>query len=138
MSLSADGQAAPTSSYAPDPAERLIEENQLKWRVAKDSFAKITREWRTDCTLVDELYSKDLLDDIGHMCYYRDRRIDSHGAFGRAMKEVLGNIQKDSLCWDKFLQALKDSDLESLATQLESDLKSRMRGYQGKYNMTSD
>ncbi len=140
MSLSGSGQIAETSPNAPNPTEEEIDEKWLKWRVAKDNFSKILDECSNvdGCKIADELFSKDILSDFLHSHYYRDRDQDSRGALASIIKTALGNIQKDSLCWDKFLQALKDSDLESLATQLESDLKSRMPGYQGKYNITPD
>ncbi len=134
MSLWGSGQIAETSPNAPNPTEE-VDERCLKWRVARDNFTKILDECNNNHKLIDEL---NILDDYGHGCYYGQRYVDCRGALASIIRTVLRNLQKDSLCWDKFLQVLKDSDLESLATQLESDLKSRMPGYQGKYNMTPD
>ncbi len=113
------------------------EEGKTKYRVVKDNFAKIVRDCITKLdVLPDELYSRDLLGDHTHNCLMSNRSEDSHLASGTAIKEVLEKLEKDYACWDKFLCALKDSDLETVAVYLERDLKSRMPGYKGKFSIT--
>ena len=97
-------------------------QDTVEYRVVQNHFGPLVKLSRIVMSLVaNELYSRKLIYTSEH-----DEAINSNQpAYDRAtkvMRSILTKIEDNSLCFYKFVEALRASELDSIASDLETAL----------------
>ncbi len=98
-------------------------EENLKHRVILAKYGMIIKQCEMKTIpLLHELYSNGLLTDQQHSYYLvSSLNMPFNIIVAEVIKTVKSKIKESQSYWDKFLQALKQSDLEHLAGILEKE-----------------